>query len=276
MGAQKPQRPPPGHAMLLPRTGEDPDGTSVQRAFDAVQVTAQQVQKTIAATQDAVAAVGGGRLLAIQVLTGSGTYVPTPGTTRAIIEGVACGGGGGGAGGGGNPAIGGGGASGEYFRAVVGIEGVTLTGGAYSAPTSGGAGGSSAGGNAAAGSDASLLIAGTTYTLKGGAGGLGTASAAPPLFAGPGRAVVGTASGLVLLRDDGEMGFSVTASVFWGGRGGSTPLGPGGGVGDASGGSSAGHDASGYGGGGGGACVNGTGKAGGAGGAAVWFVHEFS
>jgi len=53
MGAQRPQRPPPGHSLLMPRVG---DG-STQRALDSVKLTAQQMQKTAAATQTALDAL---------------------------------------------------------------------------------------------------------------------------------------------------------------------------------------------------------------------------
>lgn len=217
-----------------------------------------------------------GRALGRRVLTGSGTYVPAQGTTMVLVRGVACGGGGGGAGGGAGAAAGGGGASGEYWEAWI-DGGPRITGGSYSAPTSGGSGGSSAGGNASAGSDATIVINATTYTLRGGGGGNGMTSVAANGFAAQGHGVTGSAPGGVLMRQDGEPGFLVSTLIFWGGAGGSTPLGSGGGTGDAASGSSPGRASSGYGGGGGGAAASGaTGKAGAPGGAAVWVIEEYS
>src|SRR5262245_34564478 len=282
MPAQKPSRPTTGAALVLPRVPEE----TTQRAFDGIRVITQQVQGTIDSTRaqlessiaatDATVATLTGRLLGRQKLTGSGTYTPTPGTTRARVRGVACGGGGGGGQGGANAAGGAGGASGEFMDTWVGGTGVAIAGGSYSAPTSGGSAGSSAGGNGGTGSDAALTIAGTTFTLKGGGGGAGMLTTAANGFALPGRAVVGAATPDVLLRRDGEPGIVVNTALFWGGAGGSTPLGAGGGTGDASGGSTVGRDPSGFGGGGGGGCVNAAGRAGAAGGPAVFIVEEYS
>ena len=56
-----------------------------------------------------------GRLIGVQVLTGSGTYTPTTGTSFVIIEALAAGGGGGAAST--DNTIGGGGCAGGYIMA---------------------------------------------------------------------------------------------------------------------------------------------------------------
>lgn len=184
MGAARPKRPDPGHAMLLPRTGGDPKGSTVQRAFDAVSTTVQQVQKTVAAVETRI----GGRELAVQVFTANGTYTPTVGATTAIIKVQACGGGGGGAiAGAGVVSYGAGGGGGTYLEHR--IPGL-VSGGAVVCPSTGGAGGSAAGGNGATGGDASIVVNGMTYTAKGGTGGQG--SAVP---SGPSNGALGYALG---------------------------------------------------------------------------------
>lgn len=65
MGAQKPQRPPPGHAMLVPRV----DADDTQRALDAVKQSIAQLQRTASALQTQL---GGLRIV------GTGT-APPPG-----------------------------------------------------------------------------------------------------------------------------------------------------------------------------------------------------
>ena len=50
MPTSRPQRPAPGHAMLLPRVGDD----QTQRALDSVKVTAAAIQKTAAGLQDQI------------------------------------------------------------------------------------------------------------------------------------------------------------------------------------------------------------------------------
>src|SRR3954471_24562891 len=95
MGAQRPKRPAPGHAMLLPRVGDN----QTQRALDAVKLTTQQVQATAAALQATVDDdLAAGRLLAAPVtLTGTGTGTLPAGTAVIRIRGTGQGGGGGGA-----------------------------------------------------------------------------------------------------------------------------------------------------------------------------------
>lgn len=105
-----------------------------------------------------------GLLLGARVISVTGTYTATPGTTFVVVEGVGGGGAGGGvpAAGGGAQAAGGGGGAGAYGLLVIkeGFSGVTATIGAAGAAAVGGSGG--AGGNTSFGS---LL------TLNGGAGG---------------------------------------------------------------------------------------------------------
>lgn len=249
----------------------------IQRPLDALDARIRALETRVPALSTQVTALSHQRYLGRQVLTGSGDYVPTRGTVAVLLRGVACGGGGGGAGGGANAAGGGGGASGEMLELFIGTpRGPSLSGGPYSAPLSGGFGGPTVGGDGGAGQDASITVNGVTYVLKGGLGGHGMTSTAANGAAIPGRAQVGTVSTGMLIRQDGTPGWLVNTSLFWGGAGGSTPLGAGGGIGDAAFGSTGGRTPSGYGGGGGGACVFGSpGFSGSAGGAAVWIVDEF-
>lgn len=265
MGARRPVRPAPGHAMILPRVKDD----ASQRAFDHVKQAAQQTIATTTALQTQVTATGGGRLLAVQTITGSGTYVPTPGTMAVDLEGVACGGGGGG--GQGVNGCGAGGTSGSYF-----IKRITsdqpITGGAYSAPTVGGAAGSGAGGNGGAGPDATLVIQGVTYTLKGGPGGGGMPAPPGTTFTSPGGTVGGSSTGDVpTSQDNGAPGMFLSGSFGIAGEGGASPLGAGG-TPSSTASPGAGGNGQGFGGGGGG----GSNGAGGVGAGAGWIIKEYS
>lgn len=214
-----------------------------------------------------------GRLLAVRRLTGSGTYVPTTGTTRVRAWLQAPGGGGGGGGGGAGIAAGGGGGAGALLDVFVGSVGVAMTGGAY-ACGAGGAGGSNAGGNGGNGGDLSIAIAGVTYIAKGASGGAGMASSTlANAIGGIGQA--GSTTGPAVLSEStarGEHGFVVGGGGFPGG-GASSRFGTGG-VGSF-GGFAAGSAASGFGSGGGGAQAGAAGFAGGAGAPGVIVVEEF-
>lgn len=124
----------------------------------------------------------------VQVLAGSGTYTPTPGTNKVLVQAIGGGGGGGGAGttGGAGGASGGGGGGGAYSEKLLtsGFSGVAYVVGAGG---NGGATGINAG---VAGGDTTF---GTTLVVAkgGGAGGGGTTNV-PLLSALGGAAASGT------------------------------------------------------------------------------------
>lgn len=165
-----------------------------------------------------------GRLLAVRRLTFSGTYNPTVGTTRIIVELV----GGGGGGGGSSPTVAGqisiasGGGSGAYAKSLItsGFSGVFITIGP------GGIGGF-AGGN---GGNGSVTSFGTLLSAAGGfGGGVGQASIPPFTQIGsPGGALPITGN---ILNSAGNSGLTSTAATivsFVSGAGGSSFLGAGG------------------------------------------------
>jgi len=117
--------------------------------------------------------VGPGRLLNVQVLTGSGTYVPSSGTKQILVEAVGAGGGGGGANAGGRSgdnyiySVAGGGGSGAYARFVLKN---TFSNLAYSCGK-GGLGGNKPGAANNQGSPGGQTTLGSILTLPGGYGG---------------------------------------------------------------------------------------------------------
>lgn len=218
-------------------------------------------------------------LLGVQLLTGtSGTYTPTPGTTRALVWQFAAGGGGGGVGAT-NVAVGGGGASGAQQLTLVGTAGTALTGGAFTHGASA-SGGSTAGGNGGNGADSTLVAGGTTLTTKGGLGGTGDAgSAAAHTVSGGGvqagtGATGGTFQVLFTSQSPGHPGLAPTSTFGWGGSGG--PALPAGAATVDTLGGNAGAAGSGFGSGGAGACGVGVGKAGGASAPGATIVIEFA
>jgi len=210
--------------------------------------------------------------LAIRTFTASGTYTPTAGMTKCLIECVGGGGAGGGVTGSANlNFIGGGGGSGGYSRKLATAAQIgasqTVTIGA------GGTGVSGAAGNAGgATSIGSLCIA------NGGSGGFFASNSAAPT--GATGAAPGTGD-LAASGAPGAPGIYTQASTFYGpgGTGGSSIFG-GGAVAIWTGGSSvnAGAAAQGYGGGGSGAgAMNNTGSAaGGAGSAGIAIISEYA
>src|SRR5689334_8587954 len=117
MGARKPQRPAPGHAMLLPHVGD----SQSQRAFQAVQTAAALAQRTAGNLAGAVASIASGRMLAAPVqLTGAGSGTLPTGTCVVVLEGIGGGGGGGGAKGNASVAAAAGGSSGVRLRTTIG------------------------------------------------------------------------------------------------------------------------------------------------------------
>jgi hypothetical protein len=191
-------------------------------------------------------------VIAIQVFTASGTYVPSPNMTSAVIECFGGGGGGGGVAGAANQTkVAGGAGGGGYSRtlataAQIGIS-QTVTIGARGA---GAATGSNAGGNGGVTSVGSLCIA------NGGTGGIASAFSA---FGSAGGAT-GTGSFVATGQTANSAGGDTTAAmtIGHGGDGASSPVGGGGQGGLSNAGATAGLAAWGYAAGGGGASANNT------------------
>lgn len=214
-----------------------------------------------------------GRLIGRRFLVGSGQYVPTPGTRWIIVRMVGGGGGGGGTTGGGTgTANGSGGGSGAYLEFdVVAVSAVRN--GLFSCGA-GGAGGSTSGGNGGTGGDTTFTINGVTYTAKGGTGGTGQVNTTAAHAPTPGRRQGGGSAVQIVVGEDGERGvYAPSDGYFWGGAGGSNPLGTGGGTVN---GDNVGLPGSGFGGGGGGASATTTARAGGLGAIGGILLLEFS
>lgn len=219
-----------------------------------------------------------GRLIGVQRFTSNGTYTPTSGTTRVVIEAVGGGGAGGGAGttGAGQYSVGAGGASGSYSIALFtsGFSGLSVTVG------SGGTGVLAGTGNTGG-----ATSVGTIITAPGGAGGGVVAATAGPVLAGggiPGAVGVITGGTTIKLSQGTHGGANLlsTASTTtaYGPMGGASPVNGGAaGITANSDGSVAVTGA--YGAGGGGASNNaslGTSRTGGAGTAGIVIVYEYS
>jgi hypothetical protein len=224
-----------------------------------------------------------GALIGRQVfdVASSGTYTPTPGTTKAIVRGCGGGGGGGGVGvsSGPNDAAGASGAnSGTAIEAeIVAPPNTFLTGG----PITVGAGAPGMVGNSSTqtGGDSTLVIGGVTLTAPGGVGGQ-TGSGGflvPNVIPSPPPNVLAVGVDYQA-ADQGGYGFANTVNniALQGGTGGSGDYGIGGG-GKLGGGN--GSNASGNGAGGGGASQRGgqvVAVNGGAGAPGLWIIEEFS
>lgn len=216
MGTQRPKRPPPGHAMLLPRVGKDAAADTTQRALDAVKLATQQAQQTAANLATAVDERSGGRLLGPpQRFTASGPYTPAEGCTLAIATITGGGGAGGGAqGAGAGAAVGGGGASGVTIRVTIQnpMAGSVVVG-AAGAP---GAPGPAPGGG---GGDSSLLQGSTTYLAKGGGGGAGMTNPGIPVAIG-GNPQAGSSASDYITGDPGLNGEFFAGATWVSGSGG--------------------------------------------------------
>lgn len=261
---------------------------------DASQVMADlnYIVNQVNANAQANGAFSPGSLVNIQVFSASGTYTPTTGANKAIIEAVGGGGAGGGAVGQTNTfQVGSGGWSGGYLKCFIsnglqGYSGTAVTIGA------GGTGVAASSGNP--GADTTF---GSVLTARGGAQGVGASSSAinaPPFNGG----ILNNSSSLIILINrNGEIGTagfwtnnSGAAIYGWGGKGGNSPFGSGGtgdfmaGVGSGSPtGFTAGHAGFGAGAGGGGAAyfVNNGGsgygnQAGWAGSAGLLIAYEYA
>lgn len=218
-----------------------------------------------------------GRLLNVQVISATGTYTPTTGTNKVIVELQAAGGGGGGsaATSTGQSSCGGGGSAGAYAKVLFtsGFSGVTVTIGA-----AGGAGAiGTVGGTATASSFGGLI------SCPGGIGGAaGVAVSAVTLFGNGAPAAVATISGGTTLANPGGnsgAAFGIvtqpgTASTS--GYGANSPMGAGG---QARGSLNAGIAGTGFGSGGGGGntpTASGAGQTGAAGQPGVCVIYEYS
>ncbi|VWC75930.1 hypothetical protein BCO18175_02357 [Burkholderia contaminans] len=192
-----------------------------------------------------VGTISPGALVGIRILVGSGTYTPTPGATKAIVEAVGGGGAGGSAAatGSGQISVGGGGSSGAYGKIFIASG---LTAQSFTAGAAGVGAVSSAGGQGGQTSFGSLLIC--PGGPGGAPGGVVATNTTTALTAQTSSAAAASGSGLFLFSTTGGNGlasFSLPLGVL-GGDGGSNPLGQGGNA-------SAGSGASGYGAGGPGA-----------------------
>jgi len=252
-------------------------GTSGTSAFQNIGTGAagEVLKSNGAGVLPSFQAAGGGGFTSVvtQVFTASGTYTPTAGMSRCIIE-VVGGGGGGGSGattGSGNISVAGGGGGGEYARGVftsttIGVSQSVTIGGAGTAGTAGGAGG--AGGTSSVGS--------TIISAVGGSGGSASATGGVAVVAsGVAGGTGGTGGDFRVAGGVGNYGMGAVVGVnssTIGGNGGSSYFG-GGGLANAYGAGSAGQN---YGSGGGGGCTNGgASQAGGAGAAGIVVITEY-
>jgi len=157
----------------------------------------------------------GGSLLNIQVFKASGTYTPTAGTTRIIVEVLGGGGGGGGcaATGAGQVSVGGGGGAGSFGRATF-TSGITTT-----AVTV--AQGVAAGAPGADGAPGNTSSFGALVVAPGGrAGGAGPAVAPPTMTWGSNSSDLPTGANLLAANGEGGyLGMGLSVSSVAGGRG---------------------------------------------------------
>jgi hypothetical protein len=166
-------------------------------------------------------------LLNVQVFTSSGTYTPTNGAVKAIVEFIGGGGAGGGAQatGAGQTAVGAGGGAGAHGMGYIasGLTTQTITVGSGGTGSSGASGGN--GGNSSFGS---------IFTAQGGQGGNAGAAATAPSSGsggGAGGGVSGGAGGTLIMQgtgQGGQIGFSINTAIVVGGSGGGSAWGSGG------------------------------------------------
>jgi hypothetical protein len=146
------------------------------------------------------------------IITSSGTYTPTSGTTEFLVEG--CAGGGGGAGAVGAPSsasVGGGGGAGGC-----GSTWVTTPAGSYSV-TIGAAGAGGAGANGANGGDTTF---GSVLLLQGGAGGSMLSAGTSIAFATQGTGGGATTGDILTQGSSGTQGIRLSGTAALGGNGG--------------------------------------------------------
>lgn len=218
-------------AVEIPQNGAP---TPVRCDGSAVTLWSPNIAPAVQSTQAMQLGQATGRLLGVQRITASGTYTPTAGTTRIIVEIVGAGGGGAAATATGTAtnSSGGGGGSGAYVKALINSvpASVAVTIGA------GGAGGDGVTDPSSNGSVGGTTTFGAYATASGGAGGLaGTQSGQTSTsnFASAGGAggstatVGGGAVGLVLSQGrPGVAGTSLSGgATIRGGDGAASALG---------------------------------------------------
>jgi len=216
-------------------------------------------QKATKAYADAAA---GGGLIGIQVITATGTYTATTGTSSVVVHVIGAGGSGGaGLDSGGDEAGGGGGAGGYVMeRITASFDGVTATVGV------GGAAQTTVG---ATGNNGGTSSFGTLNSAGGGSGGIGATS-------GGAGGAGGTATG-GSINIDGKRGLDrAPADTAASGGQAQGPWGGSGGYGAAQHGQTTGQAGTVYGGGGGSGTGNGANKTSGAGANGVIVVYEYS
>lgn len=267
-------------------TAEDEDGTlKIQRgtvgSYSSTPLTidannylvgdvtppADDSSKKLATTEFVI-----GRLINQQIFTASGTYTPTPGTRKVVVEVQ----GGGGSGGGAavttasNLSTGGGGNSGAYAKSILDVPAspVAITVGSGGTPVTGNSG--NAGGNSSYGSTVTAAGGNAGVTLsEGTSGGVAAVVGGYPSPDYTGANVFGSGGGY------GQVGLRVNGTFGHSGSGGTAVLGSGGGPRGSAG---VGSGARGYGGGGAGAMAAAAGQnfAGGAGSPGVVIIWEFA
>lgn len=172
----------------------------------------------------AMTALTPGRLLGVQKLTGSGTYTPTPGTKKIIVELVGGGGAGGGAFAGSNTtsSAGAGGSSGAYGKAVLNSvpSSVNVVIGIGGGGTSGGKGGN--GGTTIFGS----------LSASGGIGGKASSYAGSATYTDVTSGTSDFSGDFIEAMTGGysSIGLMLSASFCFGGGGGNSKIGTGGAV----------------------------------------------
>lgn len=272
MPAQRPVRPRPGTALVMPRVGDD----DTQIALDRVKFTAAQLQAQISGNASSSAP---GRILhAPRLLTGTGSDTLAAGTCVVHLRGIGQGGGGGGAQSTTGVSAGAGASSGVLLDIWIGTPGTPLGTLSISwiSGSGFGTGGSAVGGAGAAGADSVITIDGVAYTMRGGGGGAGCPNIVAPnngnvMSSAPAG---GTPTGGVSGYGQGNSGIVIGATAWFSGLGGGTPFGAGGG---SVGGASDGQPGGGLGGGGsGGAGSGGVGHVGGAGAPGGFIIEEYS
>ena len=216
-------------ARLSTHIQDDVTSRAVRKLEDRVTLLETQSTPLVNATN--TAGVTKGILLAIRVLSGSGTYTPTPGTRAARVIMIGAGGGGAGASStAGTSAAGGGANSGWLLDLLLQTSPAgTFTGGAYSC----GVGGAGGVGLAAAGigGDTTLVVNGTTYTAKGGTAGVCNGFGSGNGLDGgpnvPATQVLPTGA-IRAMYGQGDLSWIFGGTGATGAHGGGTELGPGG------------------------------------------------
>lgn len=251
----------------LADTGHDGTDRVMIQAEQAV----QDLQDRVRSLRAQVLALSG-RSLGRRILTGSGVYSPSAGTTRVHVRMIGGGGGGGGATPGAGVGAAAGGSSGALLDIWIGTAGTPVQGGTYSCG-GGGAAGTTAPGAGGAGGDTTIVVNRAAYVAKGGGGGAPMTGVAGNGNANPSAPAGGTSPGGVVTFGAGGVGQVNDGNMWFSGGGGGTALGPGGAVVD---GTNAGPNGGLYGGGGSGAAASSGARAGGAGAPGVIVIEEYS